>query len=98
MAFTTKQHVTDWVAEHPDGVTQLRWGIAIGTFQGVNDLMARAWLTEHDLAEQAKHEEVMREASRKAADAAVWSARSATLAGVIATAALFVSAWPYIRG
>jgi hypothetical protein len=98
MAFTTKQHVTDWVAEHPDGVTQLRWALAIGTFQGVNASMAQAWLSEHDFGERARHEAEMREATSKAAAAAVWSARTGTLAGVIATAALFISAWPHIRG
>jgi hypothetical protein len=96
MAFTTKQHVTNWVAEHADGVSQLRWALAIGTFQGANALMAQAWLSEHDLAERARHEAEMREATKTAAAAAVWSARSATLAGVVATAALLISAWPYI--
>jgi hypothetical protein len=98
MPFTIKQHVTDWVDEHPDGITQLRWAIAIGTFQGVNDTMARAWIAEHDLAEHARHEAEMRVAATRAAEAAIWSARSAATGGLIAVAALLLSAWPYIRG
>lgn len=69
MAFTIKQHVTDWVEEHPDGVTQLRFALAIGTFQGTNATMAQAWIAEHDLIEMSQHVAELRKTAKTAADA-----------------------------
>ena len=96
--FVQLKDVEDWVNEYPErGVADLRHALAIRSFQGSNDLMARSWLELHDRKEREDAEREMRAHSKRAADAAWWSARTAFIALIASVASLLISAWPHIK-
>ncbi|WP_339091170.1 hypothetical protein [Variovorax paradoxus] len=94
--FSTKDSVQAWVNEREDGISALRWNVDIGTIQGANALVARAWLADFDTRERERIDSEMRAVAKSAADAAWWSARVAFIALLASVASLLVSAWPYI--
>lgn len=95
--FNLKKNIDEWVAETPDGVSDLRFAVAIGQFGrgSQNDVMARAWLQEHDLKAMEAFQEKQVAASVVASTAALESAKTARSAlgwAVGATIGTIVSA------
>jgi len=101
--FNSKADVEQWVADHGGDIRELEWAVNTGVITGKNQRLAVSWLSERDgvqrEATEAKNAELTERATAAAETSAQAAADSATWsrwAAVIATAALVISAWPYI--